>query len=81
LQITPPIGQLHAPDTQLAPTAQTFAQLPQWFGSVDTSEHEVPQLTRPVAHIHAPAAQVALLGHARPHAPQFVVSVRVSTQR
>lgn len=42
-QSTWPGGHVHSPETQLAPTGQTFVQLPQRSRLLDTSTHAPSQ--------------------------------------
>lgn len=63
---------------------QTVVQLPQWFGSFETSAQRPSQFARaPQAIVHLPSTQAASPcdggGHWLPHAPQLSTSLLVST--
>jgi len=55
---------------QLAPTAQSSPQPPQFAGSAETSEHPLAQATWPAGHSQTPALQIPPGGQAVPQSPQ-----------
>ncbi len=66
------------------PAGQRLPHVPQLFGSVAASTHDVPHCVRGGMHttttVHVPAAQLLPVGHTFPHEPQLLLSTCVSAQ-
>ena len=75
-----PLGQVHAPPTQVAPVTQLFPQVPQLVRSFVRSEQRKPQSVRPPAQRQLPEKHSRWEAHTLLHAPQWFRSLVWSTQ-
>ncbi len=76
-QVTAPVGQVHAEDTQLASEGHAVAQEPQWSGSLLVSTQDEPHSVP--LHAHFELTQVPPVPQDVPHAPQLSTSLVRST--
>jgi hypothetical protein len=62
-QVRAGAGQAQLPALHPWPVGQALSQVPQFFGSVCTSTHALPQSVRPCGHVHWPNWQISGAGH------------------
>lgn len=76
--VWPAVGQVHVPDTQLAPGGHALPHMPQCVVLVARTAQVPEQSTPPLGQRQLPSTHEAPVGQRFPQAPQFVVSLAVS---